>query len=103
MRGLVTSIATLGLCVGLLASTAAAQSALERIKARGELTIGTSGVYAPFEYVEDGKLVGFDIDLGQMMAQKLGVKPTFVKIEWKGIIAALKSGRADILITAMTK
>ena len=31
------------------------------------------------------------------------MKPNFVKIEWKGIIAALKSGRADVLITAMTK
>lgn len=80
-----------------------ADSTLDAVKRKGEIVIGTSGVYPPFEYVEAGRLVGFDIDLGEMIAKKLGVKANFVKIEWKGIIAALKSGRADILITAMTK
>jgi ABC-type amino acid transport substrate-binding protein len=95
----------LALVVALAAggTLAEAQGTLEKIRARGELTIGTSGVYPPFEFVEAGNLVGFDIDLGRLIAQKLGVKASFVKIEWKGIIAALKSGRADILITAMTR
>jgi ABC-type amino acid transport substrate-binding protein len=85
------------------ADQAVAQSTLEKVRGRGEIVVGTSGVYPPFEFVEDGKLVGFDIDLGHMIAERLGVKANFVKIEWKGIIAALKSGRADMLITAMTR
>lgn len=89
--------------LAVTAGSGSAQTTLEKIKRQGEVVIGTSGVYPPFEYVEAGRLVGFDIDLGEMIARKLGVKANFVKIEWKGIIAALKSGRADILITAMTK
>lgn len=82
---------------------ATAATALEKIKDRGEITIGTSGIYPPFEFVAAGELVGFDIDLGRMIAKKLDVEAKFVKIEWKGIIAALKSGRTNILITAMTR
>jgi len=103
MRKGFATLPGLALMVGALATTAGADATLDRIKTRGELVIGTSGVYPPFEYVENGVLVGFDIDLGNLVAEKLGVKAQFVKIEWKGIIAALKSGRADILITAMTK
>ena len=108
IRGwMLSRIMAAGLAVaGVLVTTGGighAQTTLEKIKRQGEIVIGTSGVYPPFEYVENGRLVGFDIDLGDMIAKKLGVKANFVKIEWKGIIAALKSGRADILITAMTK
>jgi ABC-type amino acid transport substrate-binding protein len=84
-------------------TSATAQTTLEKIKQKGEILIGTSGVYPPFEFVEAGELVGFDIDLGRLIAEKLGVKARFIKIEWKGIIAALKSGRSDILITAMSR
>jgi polar amino acid transport system substrate-binding protein len=100
-KGLLLAVALLTSIVAT--GPAAAQSTFEKIRSRGDIVIGTSGVYPPFEFVEGGTLVGFDIDLGHMIAQKLGVKANFVKIEWKGIIAALKSGRTDILITAMTR
>ncbi len=96
-------VMTVAVALGATGAPAAAENTLDKIKRRGEIVIGTSGVYPPFEFVEDGRLVGFDIDLGGLIADKLGVKANFVKIEWKGIIASLKSGRADILITAMTK
>lgn len=94
---------TVAAALSATSGSSGAETTVEKIQRRGEIVIGTSGVYPPFEYVEAGRLVGFDIDLGEMIARKLGVKANFVKIEWKGIIAALKSGRADILITAMTK
>lgn len=100
-RGL--SVMAIVAIVLALVGPAHAETTLQKIKRTGQIVIGTSGVYAPFEYVENGNLVGFDIDLGNMIASKLGVKAQWVKIEWKGIIPALKSGRSDILITAMTK
>jgi hypothetical protein len=44
-----------------------------------------------------------DIDLGNEIARRLGVKPQWEKIDFTGLIAALTSGRVDVLITAMTK
>jgi ABC-type amino acid transport substrate-binding protein len=96
-------IGTIVVAVALLAGVAHSETTLQKVKRTGEIVIGTSGVYAPFEFVQDGKLAGFDVDLGDMIAAKLGVRARWEKIEWKGIIAALKSGRSDILITAMTK
>jgi polar amino acid transport system substrate-binding protein len=48
-------------------------------------------------------LVGFDIDLANELGRRMGVKIKFEVIDFKGIIAALKSKRVDTLITAMTK
>jgi ABC-type amino acid transport substrate-binding protein len=101
-RVMLSALAVLAALVAAM-PCAVAETTLEKVKSRGELVIGTSGVYPPFEFVADGKLIGFDIDLGGMIAEELGVEAKFIKIEWKGIIAALKSGRSDILITAMTK
>jgi ABC-type amino acid transport substrate-binding protein len=87
-------------------STASAQEAsgkLAEVKEAGTITIGTSGVYPPFEFVGDGgELEGFDIDLCNAIAKKLGVEAKWEKVAFEGIIAALKSDRVDMLCTAMT-
>lgn len=97
-------VALLALIGGFaLTSSASAQTTLEKIKHAGTIVIGTSAGYAPFDFVEDGKIVGFDADLGNEIARRMGVKAEWQNIDFKGIIAALKSKRVDILITAMTR
>lgn len=91
------------LCSVLFAQLSSAETTLEKAKKAGVLTVGTSAAYAPFEFRQGGELVGFDIDLGQEMAKRMGLEIKWVEIDFKGIIAALKSGRVDMLITAMTK
>lgn len=80
----------------------AADDTLTRIKKEGVLRVANSGVYPPFESVQDGKLVGFDIDLTNLLANTLGIKARIQVIDFKGLIAALKSGKVDALLTAMT-
>ena len=46
-------------------------------------SLGTEGTYAPFTYHEaSGQLVGFDVDIGRAIAQRLGVKAEFVEGKW---------------------
>jgi polar amino acid transport system substrate-binding protein len=47
-------------------------------------------------------MVGFDIDLGNEIARRLGVKPQWEKIDFSGLLPALNSMRVDMLLTAMT-
>jgi polar amino acid transport system substrate-binding protein len=47
-------------------------------------------------------MVGFDIDLGNEIARRLGVKPQWEKIDFSGLLPALSSMRVDMLLTAMT-
>ncbi len=85
-----------------LSTDLAHADALDRIKAAGEVKIANSGVYPPFEFKEGNTLVGFDIDLSNLVARELGVKANISVVDFKGLIPALKSGKADLLISAMT-
>lgn len=70
---------------------------LARIQAKGELVIATEGTWAPWTYHdENDKLVGFDVEVATKIAEKLGVKATFVETEWDGIFAGIDSERYDI-------
>ncbi|WP_185961550.1 transporter substrate-binding domain-containing protein [Telmatospirillum sp. J64-1] len=82
--------------------TAHAEGLLEKVRQKGVMTAGSSAAYPPFEFVQDGKLVGFDIDMAEELGRRMGVKIEFEKIDFKGIVAALQSGRVDSLITALT-
>ena len=72
---------------------------LSAVKAAGGLKIGTEGTYAPFTYHDaDGKLVGFDVEIGEAIAKKLGVKAEFLEGKWDGLIAGLDANRYDAVI-----
>ncbi len=72
---------------------------LEAIKSAGVFKIGTEGTYAPFTFHDaSGKLVGFDVEIGEAVAQKLGVKAQFVEGKWDGLIAGLDAKRYDSVI-----
>ena len=86
--------------VQLLAVTSAFAGAnLEQIKSSGVFKIGTEGTYAPFTYHEPGgALVGFDVEIGQEIAKRLGVKAEFLEGKWDGLIAGLDANRYDAVI-----
>jgi cystine transport system substrate-binding protein len=76
-----------------------AGSNLDDIKAAGVLKIGTEGTYAPFTYHDQtGALVGFDVEIGQAVAERLGVKAEFLEGRWDGLIAGLDANRYDAVI-----
>lgn len=66
------------------------------------LRVGTDPNYAPMEYQENGKIVGFDMDLITAIAEEMGKKVEFTSVDWDGIIPGLLNGNYDCLISAMT-
>jgi ABC-type amino acid transport substrate-binding protein len=96
--------------VGLFALSAlgfsfasATADTLAAIKEKGVMTVGNSGSYPPFEFVADGKLTGFDVDLANELGRRMGVKIEWTMVDIKGIVASLVAKRTDILITALTR
>jgi len=88
-----------GLALVLLAGTAHAADLLDEVKQRGALRIGVEGTYPPFNYRdEQGKLTGFDVEIAEAIAAKLGVKPEFTATEWSGILAGLQAGKYDVIV-----
>ena len=82
-----------------LAGAASAGETLAAVQSSGELRIGTEGTYAPFTYRDSSnKLVGFDVEIGEAVAARLGVEPVFVEGKWDGLIAGLDAERYDAVI-----
>ena len=81
---------------------AAVQDLLSQIKARGTITIAMEGTWSPWTYHDkDGKLTGFDVALGQKIADKIGVKANFIEGKWDGLLAGLDAGRYDLMINGV--
>ncbi|MQS76590.1 transporter substrate-binding domain-containing protein [Companilactobacillus halodurans] len=74
------------------------KSANSDTKKAGTLTIGLEGTYAPYSYREDGKLKGFEVDLGKDIAKKLDLKAKFVPTKWDSLIAGLNSKTFDVVL-----
>lgn len=76
---------------------------LDKIKAEGKLVIGTSPDYPPFESLDEkNNVIGFDIDLMNKVAEKLGVKLEIVQTDFGGLIAALNAKKFDIMAAGVT-
>ena len=93
------SILLIGLLQLALAAPVMAQSALDQVKQAGVLRIGTEGTYAPFTFHDaSGTLVGFDVEIAEQVAKRIGVKPQFVEGEWDGLIAGIDANRYDVVV-----
>ena len=78
--------------------TAKGKDLLTQVKDSGELKIGTEGTYAPFTFHDkSGKLTGFDVDLSNEVAKRLGVKPKYFETQWDAMFAGLDAKRFDII------
>jgi polar amino acid transport system substrate-binding protein len=70
----------------------------------GQLTVCTHLPYEPFEFRQENEIVGFDIDLMDLLAEDLGVETAVVDTPFEGIQSGedLNSGRCDIAAAGMT-
>jgi cystine transport system substrate-binding protein len=76
---------------------------LDKIKADGKFRIGTEGTYAPFTFHDStGKLTGFDVEIAEEAATRLGVKAEFIETKWDGLFAGLDSKRFDAVVNEVT-
>lgn len=91
-----------GLADGSAARAQAGGGALAAIRQRGELLIATDATYPPFEFKENGRLQGFDVDLGDELGRELGVRVTWVPMEWAGVFAALATRKVDLVMSGVT-
>ena len=89
--------------VGLLAPDSRA-GLLDDIKKRKEIVIATEAGYAPFEYVEGGKIVGYHADLLALVMKDLtdqGVKINQLDLPFASLLAGLQAKKYDMIATAL--
>jgi polar amino acid transport system substrate-binding protein len=100
-RAFSTSITAAAIVIGI-AMTATAQVAPPKsVVSAGKITYGVAATFAPFEYMQDGKLTGLDIEMLDAVAKAMGLGAEAMNMEFKGLIPALQSKRIDIINSAM--
>jgi lysine-arginine-ornithine-binding protein len=71
--------------------------------AQDVVRIGVEGNYPPFSQVApDGTLSGFDIDIANVICERMEVECTLVQQEWDGMIPALSANKFDMIVASMT-
>ena len=81
-------------------AAAAEDTSLEDLQEAGVMKVGMCPEYPPFESLtESGDIEGFDVDLANAIAEKLGVEAEFVNTPYEGLIAGLENGDFDIIMS----
>jgi polar amino acid transport system substrate-binding protein len=81
----------------------AAADLLADIKAEGTFTVGTEARFPPFEFVEDGEIVGYSSDIMEHIMQEMpGVALDQLDLPWQGILPGLAAERFDYVVTSVT-
>lgn len=67
-----------------------------------KLRVVTDAAYAPFEYMDKDKIIGFDVDVFTAAAEEAGYDFEIVNVGWDPLFAELENGTADVGLSAIT-
>ena len=78
------------------------QPVLQRIRETGILRVGFNPDNMPFTYFsETGELIGFDVDMAQILAREMKVKLEFVPFDYQKTAAQLDAGLFDVIMAGI--
>lgn len=105
VAGLMMVVGGLLLTRGNNSTTTAVDNSFSRVQQAGKLVIATDATYPPMAFQENGVVVGYDIDLAEMIANRLGLKLETVCVdwEWHQLVNRLNSHEFDMLISSVTE
>lgn len=87
------------------AQGAAQGQLLQKIKEKGTLVMGTASGFPPYEFIDTSKsdktVVGIDVELGQKIADKLGVKLEVQDMSFSALLSSIAANKIDIAISAI--
>ncbi len=99
MRKVLLAMAVLA-AMSLLAGCGAAGTAGDSTDAE-EFVYANSGAYKPFSFDEGGKIVGFDVDIANEVAKRIGREPVMQSpVPFDALIQGLKAGKYDALVAS---
>lgn len=97
LKSLFASVLTLGV---LLAGSSVEARTFDEIKASGKLVAATEGAYPPFNFFKGPKLTGFEVELAEAMAAKMGLAIEWKSLSFDALLAGLKQDRWDMVIAS---
>ncbi|HEX4508495.1 MAG TPA: ABC transporter substrate-binding protein [Burkholderiaceae bacterium] len=84
----------------LCASLPARARSLDEIRKSGTLVVASEGKFAPFNFVDAGKLAGFEIDIAEAVAKKMNLRIEWKTMSFDGLLVGLAQDRWDVVIAS---
>ncbi|MDO7707687.1 MAG: transporter substrate-binding domain-containing protein [Paracoccaceae bacterium] len=88
--------------LGALLATSMAIPSFAADLAGRVLNIGSDTTYPPHEFIEDGVVKGFDVDVVAAICEKINCSANWVTTAWDGIFAALADGQFDMVVSGVS-
>lgn len=90
----------LAVIAGLIIAAGVQARTLDEIKASGKIIIATEGAYPPFNYFQGSKLSGFEVDLGDAIAKKMGLAVEWKSLSFDALLGGLRQDRWDMVLAS---
>ena len=97
MKTLQSFAFVVALCV---AATAVQSRPREAVRTDGTLRIATAGHYAPFNFFQGKQLSGFEVEIAELVARKMGLKPQWKALGFDALLTGLQQDRWDVVIAS---
>ena len=86
----------------MLAACGGSGKTIESVQKKGTMVIATSPDFPPFEYLEDGQVVGIEIDILNAVAEKLGVTLEIQQMDFDSVVPGVQAGKFDVGVSGIT-
>lgn len=73
---------------------------LDKIQSDGKIVIATEGQYYPFNYFQGSRLAGFEIELGEVIAKKMGLRVEWKALNFEALLVGLRQDRWDLVMAS---
>lgn len=80
----------------------AAAVTIDALKQRGVIDIGCEATYPPFSFRKGSSIIGYDVDVAELLFKPIGIAPHFIDTEWAGVILSLYAGRFDLIMSSLS-
>lgn len=96
------ALTLMALCFTAFTVTTGFAGELAKVEKQGVIKFALTGQYPPFNFTdENNKVTGFDVDIGNEIAKRIGVKGVAVTTAWDGIIAGLIAKKYELICGSM--
>ncbi len=102
MKKIIALILCVMTLICLFTACGAKGKTLDEVKSAGKLTVATSPDFAPFESLEGDKVVGIEVDIMNIVAEKLGVDLEIVQMDFEAVLLGVQSAKYDCGMSGIT-
>ena len=86
--------------IALCAAFAAQARTLDAVKKDGKLLIATEGQFAPFNFFNGTTLTGFEVEVAELVAKKMGLTIQWKTLGFDALLTGLRQDRWDLVIAS---